>query len=79
MKERKPSKSFLRYEKSNQPNVEVQVSLLLDLDLVEHFKKVARKSGKKYQYEINQALRKQVFGRNDPKVTEASINLDYLN
>jgi uncharacterized protein (DUF4415 family) len=61
----------------------VRVTIALDRDLVEHFKAEARKPGAlPYQTQINQALRRLVFGEHAETETVKAALLedeDFLN
>lgn len=43
-------------------NVKIRVNMFMDLDVVEHFRKLAKDKGLGYQTLINQALREHVSG-----------------
>ena len=57
-------------------HVRVKVTMNLDGDLVEHFKRRAKEEGRPYQILINDALREGVFGsRPDRLAAEVSRSL----
>jgi len=48
-------------------NVKKRISIMLDLDLLDEFKKRAKASGKKYQTLLNDSLREFLFGSRSKK------------
>jgi uncharacterized protein (DUF4415 family) len=59
---KKKAKSLLADEDLNPKNVKWRVTMMLDLDIIETFKKQAQEKGIGYQTLINQALREHLEG-----------------
>jgi len=43
-------------------NIKIRVNMFMDLDVVEHFRKLSKEKGLGYQTLVNQALREYVSG-----------------
>ncbi len=53
---------FLSDEDVRSKNIKIRVNMFMDLDVVEHFRKLGKAKGLGYQTLINQALREYVSG-----------------
>lgn len=53
---------LLSNEDVNPENIKIRVNMFMDLDVVEHFRKLSRNKGLGYQTLINQALREYISG-----------------
>jgi uncharacterized protein (DUF4415 family) len=49
-------------EDVNSKNIKIRVNMFMDLDVVEHFRKLSKNKGLGYQTLINQALREYISG-----------------
>ncbi len=57
-------------------NVKFRVNMFVDLDIVEHFRDEAKRTGDKYQTLMNKTLREAVFGKDKEDVKQRLLKLE---
>jgi uncharacterized protein (DUF4415 family) len=66
-------KPYLKDEDLRPENVKVRVNMFMDLDVVEHFRKLSKTRGLGYQTLINQALKEHIQGPHDLESRVAAL------